>query len=168
MSENLGVKSESVWWWLVAGAVGGAAGSLAMDAMRFVGEETGLIHKSTLPHQLEKELEVRAGFAEQTNPKLEMILTQAMHISIGAAYGAAYSLLADTADQSHGLPVGLLYGLDVYGLDLLLVGPALSLTSGPWNQPPLRAGRRLASHLLFGVVTTEVTRMVHDRLQRRQ
>jgi hypothetical protein len=151
--------------WAASGAAGGVAGSIAMDAMRFVGKKAGLIHKRTLPHQLEKELERRVGFDNRTSPAQEMVLTQAMHIGLGAGFGLVYGIVAGLTGSRSIARNGLAYSLAVSGLDLVLLGPATGLTAGPWNQPAPRAMRRFVSHLLFGFVTVAVTQRVWERLE---
>lgn len=146
--------------YMVAGMIGGLAGSLAMSGLRLVLQRLDLLD-TPLPLKLERRIERRAGVAHKTGPAEEQALAMGMHLGIGATFGAAYGIVRSAL----GLPAlssGLLYGLMVYAVNLAGAGPAADLTTPPWKQEPGVVARRVGNHLLYGIVTG----LVSDRLQR--
>jgi hypothetical protein len=148
---------------LLAGAVGGVAGAVAMSLVRLVGEETGLIEKH-LPLYLEQQLEARAGLAGQTSEGEERTLAQGMHLAMGTTFGAGYGLL-HAALGGPPLATGPLYGLGLYALNLAGVGPALNLTPEPWHEDTPTVGGQVLIHILYGTVTALVADEVRGRMQ---
>jgi hypothetical protein len=61
------------------------------------------------------------------------------------------------------LPAGPLYGLGVYAISLVGVGPALGLTGGPWGERTPTAFRRVLLHLVYGTVTAVVDERLRGR-----
>jgi len=140
---------------ITAGMVGGLAGGAAMLGMMMLSKQMGMI-QTPFPLQIEHELEDRLHVAAQTGPRQEMLLAVGEHMAISAAFGAAYGVLDATFDLPV-LPSGPLYGVGVYALKMLGVGPALGLSSEPWNLPASTDMRRLMLHMLFGGVTAAVS-----------
>ncbi len=73
-----------------------------------------------------------------------------------ATFGAGYGALRALAHVSV-VPGGPLYGLGIYGLTLMGIGPVLGLTRGPWTQQPMTVTRRVMMHALYGTVTACVS-----------
>ncbi len=147
---------------MLAGAIGGMAGSMAMKAMMMLGQQAGIVGEP-MPLKIERALEKRLGVDDMTSAGQEQALAMAEHLMIGAAYGAAYGALKASQNFS-ALPAGPLYGVGVYALNLGALGPGLALTSGPWNEEPMTVGRRLMMHALYGTVTALVTEKALERL----
>jgi hypothetical protein len=144
-----------------AGAVGGLAGGMVMTAAMMAGKKTGMIEEP-VPLKIEREVEERLGAAESTGPKQEKALALGEHLAISVAYGAGYGALRSALGLP-AIPSGPLYGLGVYALNLVGLGPALGLTPGPWNEEPMTAGRRMMMHAVYGTVTALVSEQVRQR-----
>jgi putative membrane protein len=146
---------------LVAGAIGGLVGALAMGpahslatkmngAKVFAGrgdDATGkvanAIATSTIGRELRRYERKKGG--------------QFVHLAFGAGIGALYGLLA--AEYP---PIaaggGTLLGAAVYTGAHALAVPALGLAPGPQENGPAYEGAELAAHLVYGTVTEEVRR----------
>jgi putative membrane protein len=87
----------------------------------------------------------------------------AMHYGFGALTGAAYGALAELAPgvtRGVGAPFGTAVWL---GADEVAV-PAFRLSGPPWKHPASVHVRALAAHLVYGVATEGVRRLVRRAL----
>lgn len=149
---------------LVAGALGGLAGGVAVSAMML-----GTEWRSGTPSELVK---LGRKTAEQhdaphrrrnADPDLgEQALSHGGHLALSAAAGALYPALRHATGLPT-VPAGLLFGLGFYLLAWGGAGPALSLTPTPVQEGPAKVGQRLMIHAVFGTVTA----FVADRLAKR-
>jgi hypothetical protein len=146
---------------ILAGVAGGLAGGTVMTVVMLMGKKTGMI-PDPLPIKIEREIEERRGLEEKTSPQQEKILAFAGHYLVSALFGAGYGLLHWATNISPIL-AGPLYGLGVYTLNLVGVGPAAQLTPGPWREEPLTVGRRMMMHAVFGTVTAFVSSKVSQK-----
>lgn len=144
---------------IIAGAVGGVAGALAMTSVRLIGKQLGIVPES-LPHKVARKVAMGASVTE-LSARTEDLFAHGQHLLLGALYGTGYGLLHPVFNWPSGVD-GPLYGLAVYSLNLGGVGPALNLTQGPWAQKPSFVGRRIFVHALFGLVTALVYEKVHE------
>ena len=140
---------------LLAGAVGGLAGAIAMGIMMVAGKKMGLVNTPP-PLAIEQKVEARLDLDERTTAQQERMVAAGGHLLMGVFLGAGYGL-ARSLPALRSVPGGAVYGMGVYAANFAGIGPALDLTAGPWNKEPVTAGRRLMMHLLFGVVTATVT-----------
>lgn len=146
----------------VAGAVGGVAGAFAMTSGIMMGKELQLIEKA-LPQEVEQELARRAGIANELDRSEEQPLSRGMHLALGAGIGAGYGLLQTLFDLPPRI-AGPVYGLGVFVVNVMGIGPALDLVAGPQNQEPTTLGRRLMMHVVYGSVTANVAERVREFL----
>jgi hypothetical protein len=114
------------------------------------------------PLELERALERDVGVAGETDLAAERGLALGAHLALAAGFGAAYGLLR-AALAARPLPAGPLYGLGVYAISLVGVGPALGLTGGPWGERTPTAFRRVLLHLVYGTVTAVVDERLRGR-----
>lgn len=87
----------------------------------------------------------------------------AVHYATGLSAGAAYGALAEVwgdADDGFGLPFGTFFWL---AADEVAV-PALGLSDPPTEQPPSVHLYGLAAHLVYGLTTDIVRRLVRKAL----
>ncbi len=83
----------------------------------------------------------------------------AMHYGFGTLTGVAYGVLAEIA-PSVTRGVGAPFGTAVWlGADEVAV-PAFGLSGPPWEHPASVHARALAAHLVYGVTTEGVRRLV--------
>ena len=87
----------------------------------------------------------------------------AVHYSLGASVGTLYGVLAEAEPRvtaGAGLPFGTVFWLTA---DEGAV-PALGLSGPPWEHPPSTHLYAFASHLVFGLTTEAVRRLVRHLL----
>ncbi|MEZ4733959.1 MAG: hypothetical protein R3E79_43255 [Caldilineaceae bacterium] len=149
---------------VIAGAVGGVVGALAMTSHRpaCCRKSMGVLTEP-LPHKIERRATTAVGVAEQLSARQADWLAGGEHLVLGAAYGAGYGWL----HQVTHLPAtvdGPLYGFLVYTLNLVGIGPTFHLIRSPWYEAPALAGRRLLVHLLYGLVTGVVAEQINQRM----
>ncbi|MDQ2690586.1 MAG: DUF1440 domain-containing protein [Chloroflexota bacterium] len=147
---------------LVAGIAGGLAGGTAMLISMAIGKKIGMIEEP-LPLKIERDLEKRAHVDHKTNARQEKALAYGEHYLLSAIFGAGYGLL-HWATRVSPMPSGQLYGLGVFVLNLVGIGPALNLTPVPWEQKPSTVIRRAMMHSSFGTVTAIVAEKIRGFL----
>jgi hypothetical protein len=139
---------------LIAGAMAGVAGALAMSGARYLMQQAGVLSEP-LPHKIERRLATKSGLAVLTSARQEDILTQGMHLTIGAMNGLAYPIVYPRL----GLPptlAGPLFGLAVYVVNVAGMGSLSRLVRSRWRQQPAVVSRRILIHLLYGLVVSLV------------
>jgi ribose/xylose/arabinose/galactoside ABC-type transport system permease subunit len=141
---------KDVWSKLALGVFAGFLGAVAMSLFMAVGKALGLIHYPK-PHQIEDRIEEKTGTQDDFSPKQGVFLAQAMHMVIGAGYGAGYGLLEGLVNLP-ALIMAPIYGLVVYVINEIIAGPSLDLTPFPTQESRPRVLRRVLMHLLFGIV----------------
>jgi putative membrane protein len=105
----------------------------------------------------------RGLFHHELSQKEKKIAGPAVHYSFGTLTGVAYGMLAEVAPgvtRGAGAPFGtaVWLGADEVGV------PALRLSGPPWEHPPSVHARALAAHLVYGVATEGVRRLVRRAL----
>jgi hypothetical protein len=149
---------------IIAGAVGGLAGGLAMSLIMVAGKKSG-VDPTPPPERVEHWAEHELGVADETTARQEKMIAQAIHFGTAALYGAAYGAFR-ALTRSKSLAAGPLFGMGVYALNLGIIGPALDITRPPWEQESMRAGERMIMHTLYGVITGFVGRQIYALLER--
>ncbi|MDQ4079011.1 MAG: hypothetical protein M3220_22560 [Chloroflexota bacterium] len=137
---------------MVTGAIGGLAGGMMMTAFMTGATKAGVIDE-TLPHKVEQYAEEQLDQQEQTDLTQERAFAQGGHLVYSAALGALYGALRHSMDDPPPLPTGPAYGLGIYAINLLGIGPQLGITRRPWNEEPTTVGRQIMMHAMFGAVT---------------
>ena len=101
----------------------------------------------------------RGLFHHELSQREKEVAGPAMHYSFGALTGVAYGVLAELAPgvtRGAGAPFGTAVWL---GADEVAV-PAFRLAGPPWEHPASVHARALAAHLVYGVTTEGVRRLV--------
>src|SRR5262249_4575219 len=102
------------------------------------------ISEKTMDHELTEEEKEWAG--------------PTVHYALGTALGAVYGVLAPLTPVDAG--AGTLYGTAVWvGADEFTV-PALGLSKPPAQRPASEHAKELGAHLVFGLVTHYVRRLL--------
>src|SRR5436305_6316359 len=101
----------------------------------------------------------RALFHHELSPREKKTAGPALHYGFGILNGALYGTLAEVAPAiTRG--VGAPFGTAVWlGADEVAV-PAFHLAGPPWKTPTSVHARALAAHLVYGVTTEGVRRLV--------
>jgi uncharacterized membrane protein YagU involved in acid resistance len=145
---------------LFIGALSGMIGALAMTGIRILLVETGMVSEP-LPHKVERRLALRIGIADHMGAHQEDLLAQGQHLALGATFGVGYSLLRRRL-RLPSATAGPLYGLAVYAVNIVGIGPALDLTRAPWKDEPPAVARQIFIHLIYGFVTVKMIRRLAE------
>jgi hypothetical protein len=151
---------QEVWRKIALGSAAGLLGAVAMSLVMAVGKWLGFV-QTPKPHQIEARIEEKTGASDEIGPRQGVLLAQGMHMLIGTAYGAGYSLLQSLINLP-ALVVGPIYGLVVYAINEIITGPSLDLTPPPSQEPERRVLRRVLMHLLFGLVIGAVLQFSNE------
>ena len=118
------------------------------------GEDATVKAASELSHTL---------FHHDLSPEEKKTAGPAMHYGFGILTGGVYGALAEIAPAvTRG--VGAPFGTAVWlGADEVAV-PAFGLSGPPWESPPSVHARALAAHLVYGLTTEAVRRLVRRAL----
>ncbi|MES2391563.1 MAG: DUF1440 domain-containing protein [Acidobacteriota bacterium] len=137
---------------LIAGVVAGlAATALKMLAERYLSrahvdaDSAETLAEKLAGHRLDRETRETAG--------------QAIQWGFGALTGAAYGALAEFYPAATAKE-GATFGLVLMGLTEENALPALGLAGSPEELSLMERGSETASHVLYGVVTEKVRRVV--------
>jgi putative membrane protein len=101
----------------------------------------------------------RTLFDHELTPREKKTAGPAVHYGFGILNGALYGTLAEIAPaltRGLGAPFGTALWL---GADEVAV-PAFGLSGPPWESPPAVHAKALAAHLVYGVTTEGVRRLV--------
>jgi hypothetical protein len=105
----------------------------------------------------------RGLFDHPLSQREKKIAGPAVHYAFGTLTGVAYGVLAEIA-PSVTRGVGAPFGTAVWlGADEVAV-PAFRLSGPPWESPASVHARALAAHLVYGVATEGVRRLVRKAL----
>ena len=146
---------------LIAGAVGGLAGAAVMGPLHAA---AGKLMKQKPPKGEDATVKVANAVATKlAHRKLRRsekpIGGQVVHFAFGASMGALYGLLAESFPPLT-LGGGALFGTAVYAGAHALAVPALDLAPSPLENDPALESTELASHVVYGLVTDAVRRVL--------
>lgn len=146
---------------VMAGVLGGLAGAALMGPVHMAAAKLSKLEPSQGEDATEK---VAVAVAKQVAGQR---LTrsgkkrggQIVHFAFGAGVGALYGLLAEHFSPVR-LGAGALFGIAVYAGAHALTVPALGLAPGPAENGPVKEAPELASHVVYGLVTHAVSRLI--------
>lgn len=156
----------------IKGAVAGAAGVWVMDRIGWY------MYLREDESALQREFEARPGgldpahvianrlanaMGKQLVPSQPNSWGVAAHFALGILPGAMYGVLRHRVKQ---LPKsqGFLYGLSLFAINDELVNPLLKLSGGPRAYPWQAHARGLVEHLVLGMITDAVLRVMDREL----
>jgi hypothetical protein len=158
---------------VVPGLIAGAVGTAAMDAVLFAryrrgGGESGLIdwessaglaswEKAPAPALVGKRL-VEGLFRIELPPTRARLVNNAMHWAYGIFNGALYGLIAESLPRQRIL-YGLPLGATVWASDYVIL-PAAKLYDPIWKYDRKTLANDLSAHLVYGVATATVLRLL--------
>ncbi len=149
----------SVWKGTLAGALGGLAGAWMMNEAQKKGNET-----PRQPQGDDATMKAAEAISEsvlaRTLPRPERRTAgTVIHYAFGASMGALYGALAElspSATAGAGLPFGAALWA---GADEMAV-PAFGFSKPPADYPASTHGAALAAHLVYGLTTEAVRRVI--------
>jgi len=147
---------------VMAGAVGGIAGTVPMSAaMEVLHAWLGPTARRPLPpRRIEEHLSGALGVREELGEAEHVALTMLLHFGFGGFAGALYGV---AAPRLPGPPAakGAAYGVAVWAAGYLGGMPAFRLERSAAREPAARNALMIAAHVVWGVVLGEVA----DRLR---
>ncbi len=146
---------------VIAGALGGLAGATLMGRLHMAAAKLSKPKPQQSEDATEKVADaVAKQFAGRRLSRSERKKGgQIVHFAFGAGVGALYGLLAEDFSPVRA-GAGALFGVAVYAGAHALAVPALGLAPGPAENGPVREAPELASHVVYGLVTHGVTRLL--------
>ena len=154
---------------LVAGVIGGAVASFAMDRFQAVVSPLLPSNGGDPEPATEKAADaVATGATGHAIPDADKPLAgQAVHYVVGIALGAAYGIAAEFR-PSVAAGCGTAFGLGTATILDEVAVPATGLGSAPWDAGIASNLYSYASHIIFGGVSEIVRRQVAGTLTPRQ
>ena len=142
---------------MLAGAAGGIAGSLAMNAFQALWSKVVPMPESGEPSTVKvaEAISQSAGAAIPSEEK--PIAGQIVHYAFGAVLGGAYGLLAEYWPEV-AMGAGTLFGASSALLFDEVGVPAAGLSGPPQEAPLITHAYAIASHLVYGLCTDGVRR----------
>lgn len=162
--------AKKLWIGVTAGIVGGLAAAFVMDQFQALLKKTEPAQKATASAEEGDPATVKAASAVVA-PVLHRPLAEhekkvagpAMHYAMGAVSGGIYGAVAEAFPWA-AAGFGSLFGAILWVIADELAVPGLRLSKAPKEYPPAVHANALASHVVYGISTDIVRRVVEDRL----
>lgn len=160
-------QRRSPWKGLLAGAIGGLAGSFAMSQFH------ALLPKTEEPSPKKGEdstVKAASAIAQgllhcELTESQKKIAGPAVHYAFGAATGALYGAAVELA-QPECTGWGLPFGASVWLGAHVITVPALGLSEPVTESSPLAEAAEFAAHLVYGTATEGLRTLLRTRLFR--
>jgi putative membrane protein len=142
---------------MIAGLVGGIVATAAKSAAERI-----------YPPRVQGEAEPPVVLAEkiaghELAPAPKAVAAESIHWTFGAVAGAAYGALAEFYPAATGRQ-GVNFGMTLMALTHEGALPALGLSAQPKDQTTREKSSEMVTHVVFGLVTETVRRMVRSRI----
>ncbi len=146
---------------LAKGIIAGLIGGLVATAAKSVAEKVYPPRTEGQPEPPEVLAEKLAG--HELSPATKVVAAETLHWGFGAATGAAYGALAEFYPAATARE-GVNFGMTLMALTHEGALPALGLSAEPADQTTREKSSEMVSHVLFGLVTETVRRLVRKAL----
>ena len=134
---------------VLAGALGGAGGTLVLSGLREAWSRMGLVFE-TAPMQVVDRAE-ELGLVEGWSPRALRFLTVAAHIAYGVGAGVALGLLRrERGGAAQEAAVGSALGVLVWGAGWSSWLPLTGVHSPPWEQRSAKVLLPVLDHAAYG------------------
>lgn len=155
------LQERVLWKGLVAGLVGGLVGTGAKSlAEKIYPPRT---HGEPEPPDVLVDKVAGQVQGRKLNGDSKTFATEAVHWTFGAATGAAYGALVEYYPAASARD-GATFGVTLMGLAHEGALPAMGLSAPPTEQTNREKASELVTHVVFGVVTETVRRIVRKSL----
>jgi putative membrane protein len=141
--------NRNIWRGVAAGAIGGLAGSFAMN--RFQAVWSGVSQDEEVTAKAAEAVSRHVFGHELTSPEKTWAVP-AVHYGLGTILGALYGALAEKVPSSRA-GYGTAYGSAIWLMADEIAAPALGLAQSAAETPLSSHLNALASHLVYGLVT---------------
>jgi hypothetical protein len=133
----------------LAGALSGAAGTLALTGFRKSLNMLDLVYR-TAPQQVVDRLE-ELGLLEGWSPEAERVLMIMAHYGYGAGAGTAFGALRrETRELATEAAVGAALGVLTWGVGWTTWLPLVRVQDAPWNWKSPQVLLPILDHAVFG------------------
>jgi hypothetical protein len=134
---------------LLAGALGGAGGTLVLSGLREAWSRIGLVFE-TAPMQVVDRAE-ELGLVKVSSPGARHLLTAAAHIAYGVGTGTAMGLLRrERSGAAQEAAVGSALGVLVWGAGWSSWLPLTGVHDAPWEQRSAKVLLPVLDHAVYG------------------
>lgn len=134
---------------VLAGALGGAGGTLVLSVLRGVLKRTGLVFE-TAPTQVVDRVEELVA-PEGFSPGFRQILAATAHVAYGVGTGAAFGFLRrNSGGKGEEAAVGSSLGLLAWGAGWASWLPLAGVHSPPWEQQTPKVLLPVLDHAVYG------------------
>jgi putative membrane protein len=162
----------SVWRGVIAGLVGGASAAGAMSVVHTGLGEIASARQPEPPSPQQQQDDATVKVANAMTRRLldrplpddkKPLAGSLVHYAFGASVGAVYGGVAELAPRIT-MIVGVPFGLAVWLGAHVITVPALGLAEPPTRQPRSKEALELLLHVIYGVVTETVRRLLRRAL----
>lgn len=146
-----------------AGAVSGAAATVAMSAVMYTAQGLGLLGRAP-PRQIVERALASIGLRGKVPSSAKRMLTALAHLGFGATQGALYALLQEAAASRHpalrapSVASGVPFALSVWATSYAGWIPTLGILPRPSHDRPGRPATMVLSHIVYGVALSKILR----------
>ena len=134
---------------ILAGALGGAGGTLVLSGLREAWSRLGLVFE-TAPMQVVDRAE-ELGLVKASSPRVRRFLTAAAHLIYGVGTGAVLGLLRrERGEAAQEAAVGSALGVLVWGAGWSSWLPLTGVHSPPWEQRTAKVLLPVLDHAVYG------------------
>jgi len=134
---------------VLAGALGGAGGTLVLSGLREAWSRMGLVFE-TAPMQVVDRAE-ELGLVDVSSPGARRLLTVAAHVAYGVGTGTAMGLLRrERAGAAQESAVGSAMGVLVWGAGWSSWLPLTGVHDAPWEQRSAKVLLPVLDHAAYG------------------
>lgn len=151
----------NLWKGVLAGAIGG----LAATAAKTLAEKMypPRVHGEPEPPDVLVDKVTGAVAGHKLDGRSKTVATEMVHWGFGAAIGGAYGAVAEYYPAATARD-GATFGVTLMGLTHEGALPAMGLSAAPAEQTNREKSSELVTHVVFGVVTEVVRRVVRKSL----
>jgi len=143
---------------VVAGAIAGALGTVAMSGLMLAGQRLGLLGEAPPRKMSDAVMDRMPGHVDEASRQASATL---LHLTIGAVAGSGLQLIRRfSGHRKPDLAWGAGAGAGLWAVNYVLIAPASGLMAPPQRDRPGRPIVMFLSHLVWGVVSS----VLGDRL----
>ena len=146
---------------LMKGAIAGLVGGVLATAAKTAAEQ--IFPPRTHGEREPTDIAVEKAGAKQLPSTEKKIAAEGIHWGFGALAGAAYGMMAELYPQVTAKN-GITFGMTLMAFTHEGALPALGLSAEPKDQNPREQRSEMATHVVYGVVTETVRKLVRKAL----